>query len=79
MKYELKRLIQKSKYAENQMDKRIYVLSKWIRLKIKSENNWRIINKLCEVLSLKMSKEDKGRLITALDLNREKTKRRNSS
>ncbi|MEK4647649.1 hypothetical protein MKY22_06910 [Exiguobacterium sp. FSL W8-0210] len=76
MKYELKRLIQKSKYAENQMDKRIYVLSKWIRLKIKSENNWRIINKLCEVLSLKMSKEDKGRLITALDLNREKNKKK---
>jgi len=76
LKYELKRLIQKSKYAENQMDKRIYVLSKWIRLKIKSENNWRIINKLCEVLSLKMSKEDKGRLITALDLNREKNKKK---
>ncbi|MGF9975494.1 UvrD-helicase domain-containing protein [Viridibacillus arvi] len=72
LKYELKRLIQKSKYAENQVEKRIYILNNWIQEVIYSKNNWGIINRIGELLSLKLTKEDKGRMITALDLSRER-------
>ncbi|WP_354680203.1 AAA family ATPase [Macrococcoides caseolyticum] len=72
LKYELKRLVQKSKYAENQVEKIIYVLAKWIQDVINSKSNWEIINRVGERLSLKLNKEDKGRMLTALDLNRER-------
>lgn len=72
LKYELKRLVQKSKYAESQVEKIIYVLAKSIQEVINSKSNWEIINRVGELLSLKLTKEDKGRMLTALDLNRER-------
>lgn len=70
LKYELKRLIQKSQYSENQVEKIIYILNKSIQDKINSIDNWRIINRLGELLSLKLTKEDKARMFKVLDLNR---------
>lgn len=70
LEYELKRLIQKSKYAEEHIEKKIYVLCKWIRNNINEKDNWKIINKVSEILELKLTKEDKGRMCTTLDENR---------
>lgn len=70
LKYELKCLIQKSKFAENQVEKRVFILFKWIQKNITAKNNWGIINGISNYLSLELSKQDKARMITALDLNR---------
>ncbi|WP_242245358.1 UvrD-helicase domain-containing protein [Bacillus cereus group sp. BfR-BA-01330] len=71
LEYELKLLIKKSKFAEEHTEKINYVLCKWIRNNISEKNNWKIINKVSEVLQLNFTKADMGRLYAALDLNRE--------
>lgn len=75
LKYELKCLIQKSKYAENQVEKRVFVLYRWIEKNIANKSNWEIINGISGLLSLELYRQDKARMITAIDLlNRETPK-----
>lgn len=71
LEYELKCLTQKSKFTENQVEKRVFVLFKWVQKNLAGKNNWGIINGISDLLSLKLSSQDKARMITALDLNRE--------
>lgn len=72
--YELKRLIQKSKFAEGDIEKINYALCKWIRNNIKEKDNWKIINKVSGILELTLTKEDKGRMYSALEENRDNKK-----
>lgn len=69
--YELKCLLQKSKFAENQVEKRVFVLFRWVQKNLASKNNWGIINGISNLLSLELSSQDKARMIAALDFNRE--------
>jgi hypothetical protein len=71
LEYELKCLILKSKFTENQVEKRVFFLFRWIRKNLAGKNNWEIINHISDLLSLELSSQDKARMIAALDLNRE--------
>ncbi|MGS4017418.1 hypothetical protein ACEUV6_09395, partial [Staphylococcus pseudintermedius] len=72
LKYELKRLIQKSTYAEGHVEKTVYELAKWIQEVIDSRSDWKIINIVGVKLSLELTNEDKARMKSALDLYRER-------
>lgn len=74
LEYELRVLIQKSKFVEEQAEKVNYVVCKAIRKNINRMDNWEIINRISEFLKLKFTKEDKARICAALDLNRESGK-----
>lgn len=71
LEYELKCLILKSKFTENQVEKRVYILFRWVQKNLANKNNWGIINGISKLLCLELSSKDKARMIAALDLNRE--------
>lgn len=70
LKYELKRLIQKSKYADDEVEKRAYWLTKRIQAKISEVDSWEVINKLGKYLSIELTKKDKARLLDVLNLKK---------
>ncbi|WP_338139312.1 UvrD-helicase domain-containing protein [Staphylococcus delphini] len=72
LKYELKRLVQKSKYADDHIEKIIYILAKWIKKVINSVDDWEVINKLGVMLSIELTIKDKARMIDVLNLIRER-------
>lgn len=72
LKYELKRLIMRSQYAEDKPDNRAYRLNKRIQRNIHSMENWKIIDHISRELLLKLTSQDKARLQHALNLSREK-------
>lgn len=71
LEYELTKLLQRTRFAQEHPEKISYLLCKWIKNKLNEKNNWDIINKIGETLSVELTKEDKARLYTALTINRE--------
>ncbi|AME06596.1 AAA family ATPase [Bacillus siamensis] len=71
LEYELKCLFKKIDCAENHVEKRAFVLLRWVQKNIIVKNNWGIVNGISDLLSLELSSQDKARMIAALDLNRE--------
>ncbi len=71
LSYELSSLIKKSAIGEKEIEKYIYNLKKRILSNIGRSNNFAIFKQLELLLSIELTKQDKGKLGSALDLNRE--------
>ncbi|RDW20088.1 hypothetical protein CWR48_05025 [Oceanobacillus arenosus] len=72
--YELKMLIKRTNAEDNHIDKITFILHRLIKKNLTTKNNWSIINKVGEILSLQLTKQDKARLYEALEANKEATK-----
>ncbi|MET4559755.1 superfamily I DNA/RNA helicase [Lysinibacillus parviboronicapiens] len=70
LKYELKLLVRKSSSNQYSLDHTVYLLEKWVIQKLKSFTNKMIVDKIGQVLSLELSKQDRARLYSSIELNR---------
>lgn len=69
--YELRSLIRKSEIKESEINQLVYILEKEILKVIQKRTNSEIFKKLEELLSIKLTKQDMGKLGEALRLNRD--------
>lgn len=70
LSYELKSLVKRSEIKESDVNKVVYILMKEIIKVIEKRTNSQIFNRLEELLSMKLTKKDMGKLGDALKINR---------
>lgn len=71
LSYELKSLVRKSEINESDINQVVYILKKEILKVIQKRTNSTIFNRLEELLSIKLTKKDMGKLGEALKINRD--------
>lgn len=76
LEYELKLLVVKSGVNESEIDKIIFVLKRFILNNLLKLNYYRIFTLLERNLSIKLTRQDKGKLSSALKLNNEVSSRK---
>ncbi|MEK4974713.1 UvrD-helicase domain-containing protein [Niallia sp. FSL R7-0648] len=69
--YELSSLVKRSNVKESERDKFVYIIKKAIMKDLDRIGNFAIFNSLERYLSVSLTRQDKGKLGAALDLNRE--------
>lgn len=69
--YELSSLVKKSNVKESEIDKFVYIIKKAIMKNLDEIGNFVIFNKLESYLAVSLTRQDKGKLGAALNLNRE--------
>ena len=74
LSYELKSLVRKSGIKESEINKVVYILMKGILKVISKRTNFDIFNRLEELLSIKLTKVEMGKLGEAIKLNRDNHK-----
>lgn len=74
LSYELRSLVEKSRITEGEINQAVYILKKEILSVIQKRTNSAIFNRLEELLSIKLTKIDMGKLGEALKINRDNQK-----
>lgn len=72
--YELRSIVKRSNIKESEIDKFVYVIKKAIFKDLHRTGNFAIFNKLERYLSVSLTRQDKGKLGSSLDLNRKVSK-----